>query len=332
MDQITLKNISPEVYRLLNDELGEISFDSRIELKNPKETKENIVLLSRLYNRACILNNNYPNIHSQTGFTAALGCKSEIIVDEEYGAFDSIQNFYESNKGQWIFGFLAYDLKNDVEDLKSEKDDDINFPNSHFFVPEVLLHVNGNYLYVKGKNSDELLRNLEEFVVDEQRLNVTLSPEFNSRPGKDEYIKAVNELIGEIRLGNIYEINFCRQLSCKQVIDPYYTSISLSRMSPAPFTCFYKFDDKFLICASPERFLLKSSEQLISQPIKGTRKRSSDPMEDAELKAQLSQDVKERAENVMIVDLVRNDLSHTAKRGSVVVMPLSDGLILTGWE
>ena len=118
-------------------------------------------------------------------------------------------------------------------------------------------------------------------------------------------------------------MNFCTEfLATNADINPANTYQQLNKVSPAPFSGYYRLNDKYLISSSPERFLAKRKEKIISQPIKGTIRRGLSENEDILLKHKLKTDKKERAENIMIVDLVRNDLSKTAKRGSVTVEEL----------
>ncbi len=98
--------------------------------------------------------------------------------------------------------------------------------------------------------------------------------------------------------------------------------LNLLDISPTPFSCFLRQFDKYLFCASPERFIKKKENKLISQPIKGTFPRGKSEMEDRKLVEELRHDHKERSENIMIVDLVRNDLSRTAEKSSVLVEEL----------
>jgi para-aminobenzoate synthetase component I len=117
-------------------------------------------------------------------------------------------------------------------------------------------------------------------------------------------------------------MNYCIEFYGEAKIDPADTFLLLNRNNPAPFSCFYRYNNKYLLSSSPERFLAKRGQTLVSQPIKGTIKRGCTPEEDQALKDQLFHDPKERSENVMIVDLVRNDLSRTARDGSVKVKEL----------
>ena len=138
------------------------------------------------------------------------------------------------------------------------------------------------------------------------------------RISKEEYIRIVNKLKQHIHRGDIYEINYCMEFFSKGLgIDLVDVFMKLNEASETPFSAFYRLDDKFLLCASPERFLKKSGKKIISQPMKGTAKRGATIPEDAEIKLLLSQNEKEKSENVMIVDLVRNDLSKTCTNVSV---------------
>lgn len=141
-----------------------------------------------------------------------------------------------------------------------------------------------------------------------------------TRESKNLYIEKVNILKQHIQQGNIYEVNFCMEFFAEDVkINPFELYQKLIEISPMPFSCFVKHQSKYLLCASPERFLKKTNNKLLSQPIKGTIKRGLTNDEDMRLKEELKNSSKEQSENVMIVDLVRNDLSRIAKKGSVKV-------------
>jgi para-aminobenzoate synthetase component I len=151
----------------------------------------------------------------------------------------------------------------------------------------------------------------ETTIVNDVHCNPTLS--------RDEYIEKLEVVLKHIQRGDIYEMNFCFPFTGNGSIDPVSAYKQLCRNSPAPFSCFYRMKHNYLICSSPERFISKTGSTIISQPIKGTIKRGSNEEEDEILKNSLRNSEKEQSENVMIVDLVRNDLSRIAKRGSVNV-------------
>jgi para-aminobenzoate synthetase component I len=153
--------------------------------------------------------------------------------------------------------------------------------------------------------------------------NIRKPYQLSKRMNKTEYLGAVGKIQQHILKGDIYEMNFCQEFYIENAMaNPVALYQKLNSISPAPFSAYFRYGHKYLICSSPERFLAKRGEKIISQPIKGTIKRGENEDEDNKLKYNLFNNEKERAENVMIVDLVRNDLSRTAKKGSVVVEEL----------
>lgn len=241
--------------------------------------------------------------------------------------FEQLKNFVQKNN-QWIFGYLSYDLKNETEKLKSKNLDSVLFPDIQFFIPELVFASKNNELFIYDQKQQYTTEGLRQIVlqinaIDLQSLNETtrftkILPRFT----KDEYLKTVVQLKNHIQRGDIYEINLCQEFYSNTTIDPLNTWLKLKEASPTPFSCFYKTGNHFLLSASPERFLKKTGKKIISQPIKGTIRRGKTEQEDILLKKRLYNDPKERAENVMIVDLVRNDLSRTAKKGTVKVEEL----------
>jgi para-aminobenzoate synthetase component 1 len=148
-------------------------------------------------------------------------------------------------------------------------------------------------------------------------------PAIRSRFDRNEYIQTIQEIQKHIQRGDIYEINFCQEFYVKNAeIDPLMVFIALNNLSPTPFANYFKINNLFIISATPERFLSRRGNKLISQPIKGTSSRNTDAKRDEMQKDELLKNEKERAENVMIVDLVRNDLTKSAKPGTVRVEEL----------
>ena len=140
------------------------------------------------------------------------------------------------------------------------------------------------------------------------------------RTSKDSYFKKLDKILQHIQRGDIYEANFCQEFYSENVqIDSIKTYLHLNEISKPPFATYLKFDNFYAMSASPERYIQKNGTKVISQPIKGTAKRDANPDEDDLLKEQLKNDPKERSENIMITDLVRNDLSRIAEKGSVQV-------------
>ncbi|MDG1475893.1 MAG: aminodeoxychorismate synthase component I [Vicingaceae bacterium] len=236
----------------------------------------------------------------------------------------AVSSTNQLNDTDWKFGFITYDYKNKIEELNSNNFDGISFPEKHLFTPEILfeiseqeLVINYNALVYSAIDIAKIIKEVEVVELVQTEIGII---GINSRITKENYINKVKQLKQHIQLGNIYEVNYCQEYFAENVtIDPILIYQELNKKSPTPFSCFVKCNDKYLLSATPERFIQKTGERIISQPIKGTIKRGGNKEEDNQLKHHLFNDVKERSENVMIVDLVRNDLSKIAKKGSVNV-------------
>lgn len=231
-------------------------------------------------------------------------------------------------EGEWQFGFISYDYKNEIEQLTSNNYDGIGFPDEHFFTPELLFEIDEKRVKVSFNSKEyteqtvlEMLEEVEKVKLEthNKREEIKMTP----RITKQDYLENVEQLKNHIKRGDIYEVNYCQEFYAENVsISPIDLYFRLNKKSPTPLSCFVKYNDRYLISASPERFIKKEGDKIISQPIKGTIKRGGTKEEDEQLKNQLFNDPKERSENVMIVDLVRNDLSKIAQRNSVKVEEL----------
>ncbi len=191
-------------------------------------------------------------------------------------------------------------------------------PTMHFFIPQNIIEVKQQTIIVHKINvSAEKMYNEIEQVNPEETFQPL--PSFIKRISKPEYLANIKTIKDHIIKGDVYELNYCQEFYANATIQPISTYLQLNKYSKAPFSTYYKLDKKYLLCCSPERFLKKTDNKLIAQPIKGTSKRSTDKKEDQKLMNELSVSLKEQAENVMIVDLMRNDLSKSAVPGSVTV-------------
>ena len=276
------------------------------------------IVLSQYSGTAAWLNSNDRNKAS----ILALGVNNELTLTSTVNAFGKLKKFYDQHK-EWLFGYFSYDLKNDVESLKSENHDLHRFPVMHFFQPKIIIETSDNF-------TNLLLLYVEDIKIWEKLIYKSrgkYAPSLIEKPktslksiNKKNYLKNFDELLGHIQRGDIYEVNYCIEFGVKDIeINPLLLYQRLNQRTMAPFSVFYRSKGKYLLSGSPERYLKKEGNKLISQPIKGTIKRGTNKKEDEILKKQLFNDPKERAENVMIVDLVRNDLSRVASKGSVKV-------------
>ncbi|SDL58628.1 aminodeoxychorismate synthase component I [Arthrobacter sp. ok362] len=154
------------------------------------------------------------------------------------------------------------------------------------------------------------------------------APCFTARDTEAGYKAKVTEAQREIADGNTYEVCLTTALTAvspagPQGLDPWPTYLDLRRRNPAPFASFLRFGELAVASTSPERFLqIAADGRMRAEPIKGTRGRDTEPGADAALREELESSAKDRAENIMIVDLLRNDLSHFAVPGSVAVSRL----------
>jgi para-aminobenzoate synthetase component 1 len=258
--------------------------------------------------------NNFSDTYSKFDLLLAVGVQDE-ITGHTGSAFDALEQFRSKHAG-WVTGFFTYDLKNEVENLSSSNPDKLLFPDLYFFAAEYLILIKDNDVEVISSNPQQII----DRIVGQTELSVSVAPkvELRSRFNKNEYIATVKKIKEHIARGDIYVTNFCQEFYAEEAtIDPLSIFRKLNTISPNPFTAFFRLRDKYIISASPERFLAKRQEKLISQPIKGTSKRYADAGEDEQSKQTLRAHSKELQENVMIVDLVRNDLTKSAKAGTV---------------
>lgn len=288
----------------------------------------NIDALSKQFDCLCMLNSNsdanqHQHIYKNT--LIAIGKTSELIVNEK-DALKQLEAFCNAQKNNWMFGYLSYDLKNEIEQLHSNNDNKIEFPLLHFFVPEIVIDIDKQNITITYNdlftNKDRAVAIYKTATEHSAKNNTTegAAIKISSKITREQYINSVNKLKEHIAKGDIYEINFCQEFFSEQAhITPIDVYKKLNDISKAPFSAYYQSNNYYLLSSSPERFIKKMGNQLISQPIKGTAKRANDKNEDEQLKHELKNSEKERSENVMIVDLVRNDLSKVAQKGTVQV-------------
>ncbi len=264
--------------------------------------------------------------YGRFGQIYALGVDSE-CRDKGKNAFAQFKAFSDTHQ-DWLFGYFTYDLKNQTEALTSSNFDGISMPAMHFFRPVVLI-VEEKEVWKIGclpgygwlSDPEQVLNSLKS--ISQNQIIAPRDLLIRDRVGRDAYLKTVSCIKDHIQKGDIYEMNYCIEFFAEKAhIDPLSIWNQFHAKSPAPFSAYYSHEGNYLMCTSPERFLAKRGNKLISQPIKGTIGRGTDQAEDKRKMDQLFHDEKERSENVMIVDLVRNDLSRTAQRGSVKVEEL----------
>ncbi len=285
------------------------------------ETKLKMLSWCNRFNISAFLDNHRYQLPGHS-YECLVACGSISSVTANAGnALQQLQSWINLHQGDWMFGHLAYDLKNETEQLSQLKEDVIGFDDLTFFVPQYVFQLSETEIQIGSLQQDHATVFAaicaEEPNVQKQKKAVDLQ----QRVSKDQYISQINSIREHIIRGDCYELNYCMEFyNPSVVIDPVSTCLSLAAVSPNPFSAFYKVNNSYLLCASPERFLQKQGNQLLSQPMKGTLQRNlTDAATDEELKTALHDSVKDRSENVMVVDLVRNDLSRVCNEGSVKV-------------
>ena len=299
----------------------------KITLKNTAKFKHQLLLWAQQFEYISWLDsNNYPRKHSTVDAVLAVDANS--LLESNYNnAFTKLKEF--KNKTQdYIFGYLSYDLKNDTENVTSNNHDELDFSDLYFFQPKKLFFIKDNkleiqYLDAYKNEIEQDLESIYQIEFEDKKVDVKHEVKIHKRITKKQYLKQLDIILEHIHRGDIYEMNFCQEFYAENVIiHPLEVYQHLNRISKSPLASFLKIKDKYLLSASPERFVKKEGTKIISQPIKGTAKRLTNKTADEKLAAALVTDEKERSENIMIVDLVRNDLSKTAIKGSVTVEEL----------
>jgi para-aminobenzoate synthetase component 1 len=261
-------------------------------------------------------NNEAGNTEGNFICMLAVGAKRSISLHHS-DLFSTLKSFHQKQPS-WLFGHINYP--------QTEKTAD-GFSDGFFFEPETVIILYANHLSISA--DDISPDKVFEEIIGQQSTTVTSSAvKVNAQPNisKEEYLTAIRNIKNHIQRGDCYELNFCQSFTDKNAnIDPVAAYVKLRQLSPNPFSALYRINDNYCLCASPERFLQKKGNRVLSQPIKGTAPRfPTDKKADALSLQQLKESEKERSENIMTVDLVRNDLSKIAVRGSVNVSALCE--------
>lgn len=297
---------------------------SAYPLKNYTVFKSQVLQYLKHCSTFCFLDSHDYRFDSAYECLVAVGVHQRVSCSGPSASFGELDGLHAVNK-DWIFGHLAYDLKNCVEEgLHSSRPDLIGFEDLHFFIPKTVLILSSETVKIGVLPGQEPADLVFSQIISQPLPDTPGSGEacfFQARCSREEYLSCVHLLKEHLQKGDCYEINFCQEFFAHHRIScPVTVFQKLCDCSPSPFSAFYRNGDQFLLSASPERFLKRSGNALLSQPIKGTAPRiAGDTQADLESRAALSNCPKERAENTMTVDLVRNDLSRVCTEGSVRV-------------
>lgn len=273
----------------------------------------------------CLNSNDYKVTDSQLDFILAAGKTDDILFSstDSLDPFSVLTDFCLRSDFP-VFGHFGYDLKNSIEELSSSNVDQIRLPDLYFFKPQYIVQLSGNAIHITTSSLTDattILNEINTCISSAPIVKPVLdNKEVRSSFTEKAYIETVRAIQKHIQRGDIFEINLCQEFYIEDCfIDPSTLYLWLNEFSPSPFSCFYRIGEKYLLSSSPERYLKKTGNRIISQPIKGTARRGKTVAEDELIKQTLATDSKEMNENVMIVDLVRNDLSRLALPGTVHV-------------
>lgn len=301
--------------RVTVDDLTTFRWRALVWAVSQQNTKEGFV---------AFLNNNhiaYPNDPFPNRLF--IGAKRVIpFSDALTKSANVFQTLYAAHRAQpsFLVGYFGYDLKNQLESLSSHNPNRLGFPDVYFVEPEWVIDFESEAIVINGHGDPDKLWGQLQTHSQPHTPSPMPRAQIHCRVTSDEYQTNVRRIQQHIRAGDVYELNYCLEFFSERTqLDPLATYRALNQRSPMPFSSFLKIGHQYVMGASPERFLKKEGRNILSQPIKGTIRRGQTPEEDANLRAQLLNSEKERAENLMIVDLVRNDLARSAETGSVQV-------------
>jgi para-aminobenzoate synthetase component 1 len=274
----------------------------------------------------------YFDAHASGTCYLAIGARRSFTWDgTDSDSLSALQAFlHPEGAGTWAFGWLGYDLKNGIERLDSKRPDAIGFPTLHWVEPRLVIAWGGDKTrceIASGHNEPDAADTLQfvQTACDAAAEALPPGPGITLKPRWEEstYLQRAHRVKKHIQRGDIYEMNLCQEWSADEYLEsPWDAFVRLHHFTQPPYAALVKAGEFHVICGSPELFLKRRGDQLVSSPIKGTIRRGSTQKEDDALAQQLQNDPKERGENVMICDLVRNDLSRIAKPGTVHVPEL----------
>lgn len=263
--------------------------------------------------------------HHKMGPLLGIG-KRQVLQCNTVVNLEETERFFEDNHGNYIFGYISFDVKNSFEKLTSNNADFLQFPLLHFWVPESLFQLDNSCAFIWGSDNEKNQLEAIKFKQELQQKAQGLHAPFKARTTKQAYTLHFDALHSALQRGDIYEVNYCQEFYSEecQIERPVALFGRLNELTKAPHATYVQTDSHLVFCASPERFIQKKGTQLTSEPIKGTAARSKDKQKDLDLAQGLKSNPKERSENIMIVDLVRNDLSQIAIKNSVRVDELCE--------
>jgi para-aminobenzoate synthetase component 1 len=220
-------------------------------------------------------------------------------------------------------GYFSYDLGRRFEQLPSLAEDDIALPEMAVGIYLTALIYNRRskeyFLVSHDENAEKLKSDFEAFEFSNLKSKFLLTSKWHSNLSKQDYVEKFNQVQEYLLSGDCYQINLTQRFSAGYQGDEFAAYLALREANQAPFSAFIRLPESAILSISPERFLKVSGDKVQTKPIKGTRPRSTDAAIDKANANELQQASKDRAENLMIVDLLRNDISKACQPGTVKV-------------
>lgn len=283
-----------------------------------EEAKEKVLNWAQQFSTFCFLDNHLYQLEHHSAECLLAAGEKRVFRASAAEALAGLDAFI-GQRPSWLFGHLGYELNAAIDGPGSALPDRLGFDDLLFFEPLYLVRLDPGGIQIEGPDPQAAWNAICQAVPEKAapRENSPVRQRFT----REAYMDVISKLRAHILRGDCYEINFCQEFfreNCR--ISPLQVYQQLSRVSPNPFSALYRAGDQWLICASPERFLRKEGRRILSQPIKGTAARVPDNVQlDQEQREALQRNPKDRSENVMVVDLVRNDLSRICREGTVQV-------------
>jgi para-aminobenzoate synthetase component 1 len=282
-------------------------------------TKKQVLCWAHQSGTCVFLDNNQYNLpYHQHECLVGVGCNVSLHLSQG-NAIDRLQSFIDFHQ-DWCFGHLGYELQSETEKVDSSKSKHAGFPDLFFFIPEIVIKLSKQAIQIGSlrDDHDQIFNSIQTTIVESDS---NIKGTIKERISRVEYVNIIEKIKDHILRGDCYELNYCMEFySENTILDPLFVYSRLTEFSPNPFSAYYRVGDNYLMSASPERYLSKHGNDIFSQPIKGTIRRDlNDADLDEHLKDLLKESQKDRSENVMVVDLVRNDLSRVCQEASVKV-------------
>ncbi|MGY8946174.1 MAG: anthranilate synthase component I family protein [Flavobacteriales bacterium] len=294
------------------------------KLENVSSFKKKLFKWSTNSDISVFLNSNeYESDISEYDAILAIGLHTETPYTKQ-NSLPKLDNYINQTK-DWIFGYLSYDLKNELEKLESNNIDSFVLPNLFFFQPKKIWLVSKfsvEALYLDGTQIQEDWIEINQ-LSPSYKFSKSNKIKLKERLNKNQYKNNIRLLLDHINRGDVYEANYCMEwFSENSKIIPTEVYLKLNEISTTPMSAYFKNKNLHLLSSSPERYIKRINDRIVSQPIKGTSRRDQNDLIDSKLMKELGLNDKERSENIMIVDLIRNDLSRFSIPGTVKVNEL----------